>query len=204
MPGHWASTCAPVQGSWSHLPGRRAAARRRVSCPSTPLWSAAAAAGSGSSPLVDEGAAERVAGGGLATIVPDCERPDSFHVHRVPSRARQQYWRHRDVSSSQSSGQHVEANRCIQEPRFISWTEVEVAEVQFPVLVRSQACPKECASHQLSTATHPHNTHVCNYEVAAGKQRSICANHSVSVPASSRCGVKACARPPPMPLQPVC
>jgi hypothetical protein len=69
-------------------------------------------------------------------------------------------------------------------------TEVEVAfEVQSPVLVRSQACAKECESNQLSIATHPRNTHVCNYEVAAGKPRSICAGHSVSIPASSCCGV---------------
>lgn len=81
---------------------------------------------------------------------------------------------------------------------------LQKAQVQSPVLVRSQACPKECESYQLSIATHPRNTHVCSYEVAAGKQRSICVGHAVSIPASACCGVKPCARPRPMPLQPVC
>jgi hypothetical protein len=59
--------------------------------------------------------------------VSNCERTGSFDVQRVPSRARQQYWRHREVSSSQSEGRHVEAIRCIQEPGLM---EVEVACIE--------------------------------------------------------------------------
>ena len=154
-----------------------------------------------------QGSGGKCGGWRLAIIVASCERTGSFHVQRVPSRARQQYWRHRDVTSSPSSGRHVEANRCIQEPVYFMdgsgscrspksspqcLSDLKHARKNAKVI----SCPSQPIPAILMCAT-------MRWQLESNAA-CICAGHSVSIPAGARCGVKACARPLPMPLQPVC